>query len=228
VRRNLLKTVQRFADPAVSQLQQNVKDAVETLASDHDIISVPVQALAASGAALAGRSLVLYQGAPGATVTLPAAASQGTNTGDVVIVLNRSTGAIAVAAAPTDTIGGLLSVTLVAAAALILASDGVHEWFVPASGSGAGAWTDFTKDLGTSDKSGHFDITGLSGLTTGKNVAVMQTAQPIASKGNARDEFEFDDIQLTGYVVDASTIRCYWNAKGVVVGTYAFAYQVGA
>lgn len=92
---------------------------------------------------------------------------------------------------------------------------------------GALAGVDFTKDLGIA-RSGTFDITGLSGLTPGKNVAVVQTAQPIASKGNARDEFEMDHIQATGYVVDATTIRVYWNASGVAVGTYAFAYQVGA
>lgn len=90
--------------------------------------------------------------------------------------------------------------------------------------AGAGL-TDFTKDLGNA-YSGTFDITGLSGLTPGKNVTVVQTAQAIASKGNARDEFEMSDIQLTGYVVDAATIRVYWNADDIVVGTYAFAYAV--
>jgi hypothetical protein len=68
----------------------------------------------------------------------------------------------------------------------------------------------------------------LSGLTAGKNVLVVQTAQQVTSKGNARDEFEMDGINLTGYVVDANTIRVYWHAPSVVVGTYAFAYQVGA
>lgn len=90
--------------------------------------------------------------------------------------------------------------------------------------AGAGL-TDFTQNLGTA-QAGTFDITGLSGLTAGKNVVVVQTAQAIASKGNARDEFEMSDIQLTGYVVDAATIRVYWNADDIVVGTYAFAYAV--
>lgn len=97
----------------------------------------------------------------------------------------------------------------------------------PAGGSGA-TYTDFTKDLGVSRRSGTFDITGLSGLTADKVVNVVQTAAAIASKGNARDEPEMEQIKVTGYVVDATTIRCYWSALGVMVGTYAFAYFVSA
>lgn len=86
---------------------------------------------------------------------------------------------------------------------------------------------DFTVDLGAGRRSGTFDIAA-AGFTVGKNVTIVQTAQPIASKGNARDEFEMDAIVVTGYVLDASTIRAFWfSANGsVVVGTYAFAYGV--
>lgn len=91
-----------------------------------------------------------------------------------------------------------------------------------------GLWHEFTQDLGAAKSSGTFDITGLTGLTSDKVVHIVQTASPIASKGNARDEAEFDMIELTGYVFNSSTIRAYWRAPGVVVGTYAFAYQVGA
>lgn len=91
----------------------------------------------------------------------------------------------------------------------------------------SGAWNDFTKDLGVARRSGTFDITGLAGLAAGKVVDIRQTAAQIASKGNARDEPEMDQIELTGYVVDATTIRVYWCAPNVVVGTYAFAYIVG-
>lgn len=89
-------------------------------------------------------------------------------------------------------------------------------------------FTAFTKDLGVGDQAGTFDITGLSGLSAGKPVMVMQTAAAISSKGDARDEPEMDAISVTGYVVDATTIRCYWNAPSIVVGDYAFAYLVGA
>lgn len=98
--------------------------------------------------------------------------------------------------------------------------------FAAPPGGAGGSYTDFTKDLGAARRSGSFDITGLSGLTADKVVSVVQTAAQIASKGNARDEVEFDQIQATGFVLDASTIRAYWQSPGVVVGTYAFAYQV--
>jgi len=106
--------------------------------------------------------------------------------------------------------------------------DTISATIAPGSGGPGGGvvYTNFTRDLGVSCRSGTFDITGLSGLTSGKVVEVIQTAAQIASKGNARDEFEMDNIQLTGYVFDATTIRVYWNSPGVVVGTYAFGYLV--
>lgn len=91
---------------------------------------------------------------------------------------------------------------------------------------GGGSYTDFTKNLGVSRRSGTFDITGLSGLTADKVVSIVQTAAPIASKGNARDEPEMDLITATGYVVNATTIRAYWQSAGVMVGDHAFAFQV--
>jgi hypothetical protein len=94
--------------------------------------------------------------------------------------------------------------------------------------AGAGGFTHFTKDLGVARRSGTFDITGLAGLTADKVVDIVQTAAQIATKGNARDEAEMDHIDVTGYVVDATTVRAYWQAPSVVVGTYAFAYAVSA
>lgn len=93
-------------------------------------------------------------------------------------------------------------------------------------GGGGAAFTAFTKDLGVARSSGTFDITGLTGLTPDKVVDIVQTAAQIATKGNARDEAEMDLIRVTGYVVDATTIRAYWSAPGVMVGDYAFAYVV--
>lgn len=93
-------------------------------------------------------------------------------------------------------------------------------------GASAFSLTNFIKNLGASRRSGTFDITGLASLTSGKNVFIMQTAQPIPSKGNAIDEFEMDAIVVIGFVFDATTIRCFWFASSTVVGDYAFAYQV--
>lgn len=97
---------------------------------------------------------------------------------------------------------------------------------IPGPKGDLASMVDFTQDLGVSDSSGTFDITGLSGLTVDADVTVVQTAQPIASKGNARDEFEMDAIQLTGYVLNSTTIRVYWWSPNVVVGIYAFAFAV--
>lgn len=90
----------------------------------------------------------------------------------------------------------------------------------------AAAFVAFTKDLGTARTSGSFDITGLSGLTAGKVVSVVQTCAAIASKGNATDEPEMDLIRLTGAVLNATTIRVCWQAQNFVAGEYAFAYSV--
>lgn len=87
-------------------------------------------------------------------------------------------------------------------------------------------YTPVVKDLGVARNSGSFDITGLSGLTPDKLVSIVQTAAPVASKGNARDEAEMDAVVVTGYVLDANTIRAYWRAPSVVVGDVAFAYAV--
>jgi len=93
--------------------------------------------------------------------------------------------------------------------------------------TGFSAFTNYSVDLGTARTSGTFDITGLSGLTTDKPVLIFQSSSPIPSKGDARDEPEFDRIQAAGYVVNATTIRVSWWAPGVVVGTYEFEYAVG-
>lgn len=100
---------------------------------------------------------------------------------------------------------------------------------ITVAGDGGGlTLTAFSQDLGVSDRAGTFDITGLSGLTADKPVLIMQTAAPISSKGDARDELELDPIQASGYVVNSTTIRVYWWAPSVVVGTYNFAYGVSA
>lgn len=104
---------------------------------------------------------------------------------------------------------------------------GTLSWVTPGAGSAGVAWSLFTRDLGVAKRSGTFDITGLSGLDVTKPVMVMQTNDQIGNKGSARDEFELDAIQLTGYVVDAATIRVSWWAPSIVVGEYAFAYAVG-
>lgn len=101
----------------------------------------------------------------------------------------------------------------------------VNTLITTVAGLGGLSLTNFIQNIGPGT-SGNFTLTGLSGLTADKDVIAVQTAQPIPSKGGARDEFEMDNIELTGYVVDATSIKFYWNASGIVGGDYAFAYQV--
>lgn len=75
---------------------------------------------------------------------------------------------------------------------------------------------------------GSFDITGLSGLTASKPVLVQQAAGPYTNKGDKEDEAEMDVIRVTGYVFDATTIRCYWDSfPMMVVGNFKFVYYPG-
>jgi hypothetical protein len=88
-------------------------------------------------------------------------------------------------------------------------------------------WNAFTQDLGAADRSGSFDVTSASGLTTGDPVHVVQTAAAITSKGDAQDEPEMDTILVTARALSATSFRAYWfsAAGAVVVGTYAFAWR---
>ena len=104
--------------------------------------------------------------------------------------------------------------------------DGEDALIIPGQVGPIATMAEFTQDLGVGRFSGTFDLTGLAGLTPGADVTIVQTAQAIASKGNARDEFEMDAIQLTGYVVDANTIRVYWWSPSLVAGIYAFAFAI--
>lgn len=91
-----------------------------------------------------------------------------------------------------------------------------------AGGGGGLTLTSHTQNLGADPAdSGTFDITGLSGLTAGKQVLVCDRTQD--------DEAEMDQVVATGYVVDSSTIRVYWQAvPGPVSGSRDFGYAVSA
>lgn len=84
------------------------------------------------------------------------------------------------------------------------------------------------RDLGAGLLSGSFDITGLTGQTAGKPVMVAKAAGPYTGKGTLEDEAEMDMITATGYVLDATTIRIYWQADAPQVGNVKFNYMVGA
>jgi hypothetical protein len=84
------------------------------------------------------------------------------------------------------------------------------------------------KDLGSTPVlGGTFDITGLSGLTTGKPVLIQQAVGPYTGKGPDEDEAELEQLTVTGYVLDATTIRCFWSTQWPVIGNFKFQYLVG-
>lgn len=111
------------------RLQANIRAAIDQLAADHDLLSVPVTAISATGAIAPGKSVVVYSGAPGAILTLPLATGQGQNVAALVLIANRSTGAIALRCAGADLISGAATATLPANGLLVLACDGISRWF---------------------------------------------------------------------------------------------------
>lgn len=75
-----------------------------------------------------------------------------------------------------------------------------------------------SQDLGYPAKqSGTFLITGLSGLTVGKQVVISQFAD---------DNLEMDSINCSGQVIDAATIKVFYNSRFPVGGIYQFNYLI--
>jgi len=75
---------------------------------------------------------------------------------------------------------------------------------------------------------GKFQITGLSGLTVAKPVLIHQANGPYTGKGTLADEAEMDQLTVTGKVISASAIQCYWNSFKKVRGNFKFDYAVSA
>lgn len=102
----------------------------------------------------------------------------------------------------------------------------------PQGPAGASSFTTVEKDLGALPRySGTFDLPGLNGLTPTKPVMVQQAAAAYTGKGTLTDEAEMDQLSLTGFVLDASTIRVYWTVpihNGPVAGNFKFDYLAGA
>jgi hypothetical protein len=99
------------------------------------------------------------------------------------------------------------------------------------SPGGAMALTVAEQDLGALPRyGGAFDLAGVA-LAPGKPVLIQQAAGPYTGKGDRADEAEMDAIAITGYVHDATTIRCFWQVPacaGPVRGPVKFQYAVSA
>lgn len=76
-------------------------------------------------------------------------------------------------------------------------------------------------------RSGRFTIAG-AGMTTGKPVLVRQANGPYTGKGTRADEAEMDMLNVSGKVLDATTIECFWTAQRLVRGNFKFDYAIGA
>jgi len=76
-------------------------------------------------------------------------------------------------------------------------------------------------------RAGSFTITS-SGLVTDKPVYIQQANGPYTGKGTRQDEAEMDQLTVTGKVLNATTIQCYWQSQYRTRGNYVFSYLVGA
>lgn len=126
-RQGLLKIL-KVADPVLDRVQANTKDAVEVLAADHDVLSAPVLSMTVSGAISPGRSVVVFRGNAGATLTLPLANAQGQNTSALVVLANASMSSVTVRPAGSDTLVDGAGVVLAPGQAIFLVSDGSSKW----------------------------------------------------------------------------------------------------
>jgi hypothetical protein len=81
------------------------------------------------------------------------------------------------------------------------------------------------KDLGyPARSSGNFLIIGLSGLTTSDQIVVSQAAGLCTGKGD--DEIEMDALVCSGYTIDSTTIKVYYNSRFPIGGNFKFNYII--
>lgn len=131
---DLFQAIPSPDDQRLQRIQDNLRVAVNKLAADHDVASAPVTSYTATAQVAAGASVVAFRGGPGQTLTLPSAASQGTNTGMETLLANTSPVAVTVRPSGADTLAGGKSVSVAAGTAIVLVADGISKWLVIATG----------------------------------------------------------------------------------------------
>lgn len=100
----------------------------------------------------------------------------------------------------------------------------------PAGSGGSLTLTTVEVSLGSAPdarRSGRFTIAG-AGLTAGKAVSIQQANGPYTGKGTREDEAEMDQILITGKVLNATTIQCFWKSQHRTRGNFKFNYAVSA
>ena len=120
----LFKGVSSPDDQRLQRIQDDAKQAFDKLADADDVLRVPVHTMVVSGAVPPGKSVVVFRGAAGQTLVLPAANAQGTNVSAVLVVVNVSANAVSVISSGADTVNGGTSISLAAGTAMVLTSDG--------------------------------------------------------------------------------------------------------
>jgi hypothetical protein len=136
-RSGLYKEVPTPQDDVLQRIQKGLIDALNTLTNDDDILRVPVVTMVVTGNIQAGKSVVVFTGAPAQVLTLPQAKSQGGVVSSIVIVANPSPNALTVNPTSGDTINGApVGYAIAADNVAYFTSDGVNEWLAMGGGSG--------------------------------------------------------------------------------------------
>lgn len=93
-------------------------------------------------------------------------------------------------------------------------------------GGGSTIFTTVEKNLGTVPRlQGEFTIAG-AGFTVGRPVLIVQASGPYTGKGTRADE-ALDMAAANGYVLNASTIKVFWQAlRSPLKGNVKFNYAI--
>lgn len=127
MRKGLLSTDQ-VADPTIQRNFARVREAVEKLAVDHDVVSGSIANLIATGNIPPGVSFVVFNGGASQTLTLPPANALGQSVGLVLVFLNTSPNNVTLIPSRGDSVNGTTSLTVATNVLAILACDGVSKW----------------------------------------------------------------------------------------------------
>lgn len=166
------------------------------------------------------------------TAAQPAITSVGTLTGLTVTapIVGSITGNAATAngltsATTTISISGAAAPT--AGQALVAISPTSAGWSTVSGGAGTTV-NSIQVNLGSNPTSGgSFTISG-SGFVVGKSVVITQSCGPYTGKGSIPDEVSMDQLTVSAYVVNSTTINAYWGSGSKVVGYYEFDYWQSA